>query len=419
MSYRNEPQKHSSGAKERLLFFFVAFATVAFFNLNYAQADTLNCDAVNPVLPCFLGTNSYSFGTEIADSYMKRVDNLSTGYGSAVFFQKAYTTIETDVIGAGYYSLIAGSGHAMTYQLVNHSATVSYQSVGSGINFQYSFVEGSSSFTQSELYEPNPANYQGSDYSLTVSSPQLSESSKADVQPSANFKIKFIYNVPVDNYSTTHFQLWTCPNTEFNFPDCTVISSSSIQSIRDSLTDADNLKNYIFAEAPVMLNEYTNLIAVLSDNRTTPYTAIYPAIFLLRGINDTSLPSANSATIEGGFVQDLGFWGNLFRSMFVPTSQFLNTKTTEIKDSFSAKFPALASMQASVSTGVNTLSSAGTTYTSPTMNLYGANNMKILDTTVLTPYIAQIKSWAGMFMWFFTAVFCFKAIRNLIHPKTD
>lgn len=210
--------------------------------------------------------------------------------------------------------------------------------------------------------------YNGGTYGLFIVSPQLDQYDHADVQPATEFKVKLRYKVPADKYATTRFDLRQCDTIDYNEEDCTVIQAGTISSIRAGLTDKDNNSNSIFVEVPVVLNEYTMLSAHLVD--TVADKVIYGIPFNLKGVNDESLPSENTALLDDGVIQDLGFWGNIFRDLFVPEQGFLSAKFDVISDDFHAQFADFFTLYSSAK------NASATTYVdrfSGTMTFSGTN----------------------------------------------
>lgn len=226
--------------------------------------------------------------------------------------------------------------------------------------------------------------YMNLNYGLGFIYPRLDENYHADVQPSATFKVKLKYTIPPEKYEDTQFVLKQCASLTGD--DCDIIGTSTIQAIRDILTDSENGEGwgYVYMEVPVVLDSYTILIAELGDNPSEHKIILVPAS--LKGVNDVNLPFDEGATLNNGDVRDLGYWGNLIRDLFIPTPAYFQTKTIQLKNSFYSAFPSLIQIEDIFDT--NSLTDDVSVPDAINLTLYGSTtnliNFDILSSTIAT-----------------------------------
>ncbi len=382
-------KKSKSGALKSAFFSLVLF----FGFVQFASAA--DCSIISGV-PC-------EYNAHIMDRAVYAKDGSVAAFWSSLYgIFHAPTDSEPSAVisctGEAFGSGNCGVEFLPTFHIFFSGTSITFGTLG------YNLVDSNSE---------NTVIFQNGSFSLSVVSPQLNQNYRADVQPSATFKVLLHYNIPVDKFSSTQFALKQCDSFDEN-SNCVITHTGTISEIRAGLVADDNSKNSIFVEVPVVLDQYTILFAELGDISSQKIILATP--FVLHGVANSSLPSSNSATLSNGQVQDLGFWGNLFRDLFVPTPEFMTMQTNLLYSEFSNKFPALASLQLAVNSGVNSLFGAPTTFISPTISMFGAENMQVIKIATLDPYMGQFKSWISIFLWFYCAVFCIKFIRNLLSP---
>ena len=266
-----------------------------------------------------------------------------------------------------------------------------------------------------EIYGGNVAHFQWNDYALNVIYPPLDSERKAEVQPSADFQIKVRYNVVEEAKEQTRFVAKLCDNMDLS--NCEIVATNTISEIEADLEGTD-LVGYVIFTVPVELDTWSVVSISLADDPSQTY--IVGTAFALKGVDDPSLPSATGATDSAtGLQQDLGWFGNNMRYLFVPTSDFLSSKTTEFDTLRTEKFPAWGQITDSISGLETALASGGTTApTLPTMSLYGANNMQMINTAPLDDYIVQIRGFISVFLWFFCAIFSIRAVHSFFKPES-
>ena len=265
-------------------------------------------------------------------------------------------------------------------------------------------------------------------YSLSVLYPQLDNNHFADVQPNANFKIKMHYVVPENSYSDTDFELYQCPTLNFD-ENCTLTHKGLISEIR---AGSDNwftaIANYnafdnntgsgsVYVEVPVVLDEYTALYSFLSQHSSGKTILATP--IGLHGVNDTKLPFAEGALLNNGQVQsDLGFWGNTFRDIFVPSPDYLNSSFSEIQNQMENTAP-FSYYYLLKDKFLNI--GAGSTNTVLDLDIkYGSKDMSLpfidFSDSRLTTFFSNLRTFLSYAFYIFFAIYLYERVLNIFKP---
>jgi len=263
---------------------------------------------------------------------------------------------------------------------------------------------------------PSPDSFSDGSYDLQVVSPRIGENNSADVQSSSNFKVLIHYKVPDDRYALTHFVLKQCDSFDEN-SNCNIIQSGTIAQVRSGLSVDDNFKGNLFVQVPVILNQYTILLAEIGDDVSQKVILVVP--FSLHGVANASLPSANSATLANGEVQDLGIFGNAIRSaltfLFVPDKDFYYTELSNLQNLAQNKFPAYVQ----ITTAIDSHSFlGGANVASPVLHGFmGSSDVNIIKFDALASVVTIIRSLITMYLWFYCLVYVIKSLRNFFGHK--
>lgn len=160
-------------------------------------------------------------------------------------------------------------------------------------------------------------------YGLSIIYPDQTSSNFFEVAYSNDFPFKFSYVIPDKSLrDTTIFRLSTCSSS---FDNCSILMNNSL-----SFLDPD-LKG-IETSGIVSTTTMKYYSATLIDTDTD--TIEYKLYFRVLGSSSETVPQPVSPTET-----DLGFWGNTFRNLFVPTQSSLFLYTEIIPEQLSSKAP--------------------------------------------------------------------------------
>lgn len=134
----------------------------------------------------------------------------------------------------------------------------------------------------------------------------------------------------------------------------------------------------------------------------------------ITGDTDSTREDIDPVFPDGEIQQDLGFFGNLIRDLFLPDSDFISRNLDEINTIRLEKFVWYTQVKDELDSGVAVMASATETPPSININLYGSGNVDIFDTTAIDSYIPTFKSWMSAFLWVMFAIFLIKFTPNLL-----
>jgi len=202
------------------------------------------------------------------------------------------------------------------------SATYDIQPSGGGgrTYYLYNYETGESVSVDVIGYDALSA-----DWSVSVDYPKLDDNSYAKVETNASFPIRIKYVVPEVDRTTTTLMLE-------KFSDSTYTTNTSTL-LNNSLDFYDELKTG-FVDSTLNISTGLQYYKVSIINSSTS-TVQFAHSFKIEGV--VGDPTAQSPVLPDR--QDLGFFGNLFRDMFVPRPGFMNAQFEAMHQVAELHFP--------------------------------------------------------------------------------
>lgn len=158
--------------------------------------------------------------------------------------------------------------------------------------------------------------------------PKLDNNNFAKVQTNAEFPIRIKYTIPegVDRTQTSILM------RKYTDPTFSTVSASIVNN---TLSILDELQAGFFDNEISVSDGLQYFRIDVIDNNTS--TTQYSQKITIQGTSDTEDTAAQGSILPDN--KDLGFWGNLFRDMFVPRPGFMNIRFSEMRENAEIHFP--------------------------------------------------------------------------------